>query len=89
MNRDNKQFHSVFAIRFIGYRVTTLRVCPTKATLHTLCETREVPSKPLRLLCSEATPATSFGLSPIDKDERGRALQSMADIRQFILDSKL
>jgi hypothetical protein len=88
LNRDNKKFHSVFAVRFINYFVTAFRVCPSKATLRTICDTREVPVTPLRLLCTEATPTTSLGLSLIDKTERLQALKRMADIRQFILDNK-
>jgi hypothetical protein len=88
LNRVNKKFHSVFAVRFINYRVTAFRVCPSKATLRTLCDTREVPATPLQLLCTEATPTTSLGLSLIDKTERLQGLKHMADIRQFILDNK-
>jgi hypothetical protein len=87
LNRDNKKFHSVFAVRFINYRVTAFRVNPDKATLNALCDTRKVPTTKLELLCSEATPKISPGLSLIDQKERVQALQLMADIRQFILNN--
>jgi hypothetical protein len=85
LNREKKKFHSVFAVRFINYRVTAFRVVPTRATLTTLCDTVNIPKTALQLLCSEATPKTSPGLSLIDPKERVQALQIMADIREFIL----
>ena len=88
LNRDKKQFHSVFAVRFVNYRVTAFRVTASKATLATLCDGRKVPSSKLQLLCSEATPAVSLGLSLIDKTERRAVLQLMADIRRFILGNR-
>ena len=87
LNRDKKKFHSVFAVRFINYRVTAFRVEPERATLTTLCDTCKTPKKKLQLLCSVATPTTSLGLSLIDSKERAQALQIMADMRQFVLNS--
>jgi hypothetical protein len=75
LNRGNKKFHSIFAVRFINYRVTAFRVEPDKATLNTLCGTRKVPTTKLQLLCNEATPKISPGLSLIDPKERLQALQ--------------
>ena len=85
VNRDTKLFHDVFAVRFINYRVVAFRVVIDKATLDTLCDTCDVPTTKLQLLCSELDPLTSRGLSLIDPQERVLALQRMADIRQFIM----
>ena len=85
LNRGKETFRSVFAVRFINYRVTAFRVCPSKATLDTLCDSRKVPTPPLQLLCSEAQPLVNHGLSLIDPVERMKALQLMADIRRFIV----
>ena len=75
-------------MRFINYRVTAFRVDPNRATLNALCDTRKIPRIKLQLLCSEATPKTSPGLSLIDPKARVQALDSMSDIRQFIFDKK-
>ena len=44
VNRDNNKFRTVFAVRFINYRVTAFRVDPVKATLQTLCDTDTNPT---------------------------------------------
>jgi hypothetical protein len=88
VNRVNGVLRNVFAVRFINYHVTAFRVDVGKATLKSLVETRRLPRKKLRLLCSDAAPTTNRGLSLIDPIERGKALQLMADIRNFIVDTK-
>ena len=88
VNRDNKNFRTVFAVRLINYRVTAFRVDPVKATLQTLCDTEKIPTPKLEILCTEKTPKESQGLSLIDATERRQVLQLMADIRSFILKKK-
>ena len=85
VNRDNRKFRSVFAVRFINYRVTAFRVDPVKAVLQTLCDTDRIPTPKMKILCTERTPKESPGLSLIDATERRQALQQMADIRSFIV----
>jgi hypothetical protein len=84
-NRNLPTFRSVFAVRFVNYYVTAFRVDPDPITLSTLCDTRNVPAKKLRLLSSVAAPKSSFGLSLIDKAQRKQAVQLMANIREFIV----
>ena len=78
-------FRSVFAVRFVNYYVTAFRVDPDRRTLNTLCDTRNLPAKKLRLLSNVADPKTNFGLSLIDADERKQVVQLMANIRGFIV----
>ena len=88
VNRDNKTFRTVFAVRFINYRVTAFRVDPVKVTLQTLCDTDKIPTPKMKILCTENTPKVSPGLSLIDVTERRQVLQLMADIRSFIVKKK-
>jgi hypothetical protein len=85
VNRDRNIFRSVFALRFVNYRVTAFRVHPNRATLTTLCDTRKLPESKLQLMCSELNPAKHHGLSLIDPAERLQALRIMSNIRQFIV----
>ena len=78
-------FRNVFAVRFVNYYVTAFRVDPDRRTLNTLCDTRNLPAKKLRLLSNVADPKTNFGLSLIDADERKQVVQLMANIRGFIV----
>ena len=88
VNRDKKTFRSVFAVRFINYRITAFRVDPLKATLRTLCDTDKIPTPKMKILCTEKMPKESPGLSLIDATERRQVLQLMADIRSFIVNEK-
>ena len=85
MNRDAKLYNDVFAVRFINYHVVAFRVVTDQATLDTLCDTCDVPTTKLQLLCSELDPLANRGLSLIDPQERAQALQRMADMREFIM----
>ena len=83
-NRSKKVFRSVFAVRFINYFVTAFRLDVDKATTNALVNKLDLPPKKLQLLCSDAHPQKNRGLSLIDPTQRIRALQLMADIRNFI-----
>jgi hypothetical protein len=85
LNRVNKVFRNVFAVRFINYYVTAFRLEVSERTLHGLVTTRAVPPKKLQLLCSDAAATKNRGLSLIDRTQRREALQLMADIRNYIV----
>jgi len=84
LNRDKNLFRDVFAVRFVNYHATAFRIVPCQTTLNTLCVTTQVPKTKLQLLCTEANPDKNLGPSLIDKAQRLKVLQIMADIRQFI-----
>lgn len=88
LNRANNIFRSVFAIRFVDYYVTAFRLDADESTLNTLVKTNKAPKKKLLLLCSDISPTKHRGLSLIDKNERLKALQLMADMLNFILNVK-
>jgi hypothetical protein len=88
INRDNNVVRSVFAVRLINYCVTVFRLDVDQPTLKGLVESRRVPLTKLQLLCSDATPTKNRGLSLADPTERVKALQIMADIRNFIVSTK-
>lgn len=88
MNRRKRVFRNVFGVRYVNSHVCGFRLDPSKQQLKTLVKTRNVPSEKLKLLCTENDPVKSRGWWLIDKQQRMKALQLMADIRAFILSSK-
>ena len=85
LNRAKKRHRHVFAIRYVNSHVCVFRLDPSEQQLKTLIETRTVPDKKLELLCTHKDPVNCHGWSLIDKEERGKALQVMANIREFLL----
>ncbi len=50
LNRGNKPFDSIFAVRFINYRVTAFRVITWEPSLRSLCNSRKFPATKLQLV---------------------------------------
>jgi hypothetical protein len=69
----------------MNYHVSAFRVCRDEKTLTTLITTKDLPEKKLQLLCTATDATKDRGWSLVDKEERQRALQAMANIRSFIL----
>lgn len=84
VNREKNAFRTVFALRFINHHFSAFRVDVSKRTLATLVDTQKVPEEKMQFRCTTKDPLVNRGWSLIDKSERTKALQTMANIRSFL-----
>lgn len=88
LNQEKNIYRNIFAIRYVNYHVAGFRIDADQATIDTLVKKDYLPDKKLTLQCTLKNPAEEIGWSLINKKERLKALQLMANIRDFILASK-